>query len=60
MPDGFEHVKEISEEELATWKYDDEAFNAYYDAASIGTPVYETDAAKTVKAARELLAKKAV
>ena len=45
MPDGFEHVKEISEEELATWKYDDEAFNAYYDAASIGTPVYETDAA---------------
>lgn len=45
MPDGFEHVKEISEEELATWKYDDEAFNAYYDAAAIGTPVYETDAA---------------
>lgn len=45
MPDGFEAVKEISEEELATWDYDDEAFNAYYDAAAIGTPVYETDAA---------------
>lgn len=45
MPDGFEAVKEISEEEHATWDYDDNAFNAYYDAAEIGTPVYETDAA---------------
>lgn len=45
MPDGFEAVKEISEEEYATWDYDDSAFNAYYDMAEIGTPVYETDAA---------------
>lgn len=45
MPDGFEAVKEISEEEYATWAYDNEAFNAYYDAEAIGTPVYETDAA---------------
>lgn len=45
MPDGFEAVKEISEEEYATWDYDDAAYNAYYDAAAIGTPVYETDAA---------------
>lgn len=45
MPDGFETVKEISEEEYATWDYDDKAFNAYYDAAAIGTPVYESDAA---------------
>lgn len=44
MPDGFETVKEISEEEYATWDYDDAALNAYYDAAAIGTPVYETDA----------------
>ncbi len=45
MPDGFETVKEISAEEYATWDYDNEAFNAYYDAEEIGTPVYETDAA---------------
>ena len=45
MPDGFEAVKEISEEEYATWDYDDAAYNAYYDAAAIGTPIYETDAA---------------
>ena len=45
MPDGFEAVKEISEEEYATWNYDNDAFNAYYDATEIGTPVYETDAA---------------
>lgn len=45
MPDGFEAVKEISEEEYATWAYDNEAFNALYDAAAIGTPVYEEDAA---------------
>lgn len=45
MPDGFEAVKEISEEEYATWDYDDVAYNAYYDTAAIGTPVYETDAA---------------
>lgn len=45
MPDGFEPVREISEEEYATWDYDDAAFNAYYDTAAIGTPVYETDAA---------------
>lgn len=45
MPNGFEAVKEISQEEYATWDYDDAAFNAYYDAAAIGTPVYEADAA---------------
>lgn len=45
MPDGFEALKEISEEEYATWDYDDAAYNAYYDAAAIGTPVYEKDAA---------------
>ena len=45
MPDGFEAVKEISEEEYATWDYDDAAYNAYYDASAIGTPIYETDAA---------------
>ncbi len=45
MPNGFEAVKEISEEEYATWGYDNDAFNAYYDAAAIGTPTYETDAA---------------
>lgn len=45
MPNGFEALKEISEEEYATWAYDNEAYNAYYDAAAIGTPVYETDAA---------------
>ncbi len=45
MPDGFEAVKEISEEEYATWDYDDAAYNAYYDATAIGTPVYEADAA---------------
>lgn len=45
MPDGFQTVKEISAEEYATWDYDNEAFNAYYDAEEIGTPVYETDAA---------------
>lgn len=45
MPDGFEAVKEISEEEYATWNYDDAAFNAHYDAAAIGTPSFETDAA---------------
>ena len=45
MPNGFTLVKEISEEEYATWDYDDKAFNAYYDAAAIGTPVYESDAA---------------
>lgn len=45
MPDGFETVKEISAEEYATWDYDNESFNAYYDAEEIGTPVYETDAA---------------
>lgn len=45
MPKGFEAVKEITEEEYATWNYDDAAFNAYYDASEIGTPVYETDAA---------------
>lgn len=45
MPNGFEALKEISEEEYATWGYDDAAYNAYYDAAAIGTPVYEADAA---------------
>lgn len=45
MPNGFEKVKEISAEEYAEWEYDDAAFNAYYDAAAIGTPVYEADAA---------------
>lgn len=45
MPNGFEVTKEIPEDEYATWAYDDAAFNAYYDAAAIGTPVYETDAA---------------
>ncbi|MDL2302194.1 glycoside hydrolase family 3 C-terminal domain-containing protein [Lachnospiraceae bacterium OttesenSCG-928-D06] len=43
MPNGFEPVKEITEEEYATWGYDDAALNAYYDAGAIGTPVYETD-----------------
>jgi len=43
MPDGFEPIKEISEEEHATWAYDDAMFNAYYDAAAIGMPVYEAD-----------------
>lgn len=44
MPDGFEAVKEISEEEYETWAYDDAAYDAYYDAETIGTPAYETDA----------------
>ncbi len=46
MPNGFEAVKEISEKEYATWGYDNSAFNAYYNAAEIGTPAYEVDAAK--------------
>lgn len=45
MPDGYVEKKAISAEEYATWAYDDAAFNAYYDAAAIGTPVYEEDAA---------------
>ena len=45
MPNGFEAVKEISEEEYATWAYDDTMFDAYYDTAKIGTLAYETDAA---------------
>lgn len=45
MPKGFEPVKEISEEEYATWGYDEAASNAHYDAAAIGTPVYEKDEA---------------
>ncbi|MFV0363733.1 MAG: glycoside hydrolase family 3 C-terminal domain-containing protein [Suipraeoptans sp.] len=43
MPSGFEAVKEISEEEYATWDYDDTKFDAYYDMEAIGTPVYEAD-----------------
>lgn len=45
MPDGFETVKEISEEEYAGWAYDDAVFDAYYDASEIGTPANETDGA---------------
>lgn len=45
MPDGFEALKEISEEEYATWDYDDAAYNAFYDAAAIGTPKFEVDEA---------------
>ncbi len=45
MPDGFTPVKEITAEEYATWGYDNDLYNSYYDAAAIGTPVYETDAA---------------
>jgi Beta-glucosidase-related glycosidases len=45
MPDGFVAEKEISEEEYATWDYNEETYNAYYDVATIGTPAYEADAA---------------
>lgn len=45
MPDGFEQVKEITAEEYATWAYDDAAYNALYDAETVGTPVYQEDAA---------------
>lgn len=43
MPQGFTAVKEITEEEYETWDYNDATFNDYYDIATIGTPVYETD-----------------
>ncbi len=36
MPDAYTETKEISEEEYASYAYDDAAFNAYYDAAAIG------------------------
>ena len=36
MPDAYVETKEITEEEYATWAYDDAAFNAYYDAEAIG------------------------
>lgn len=45
MPNGFEQVKEISADEYATWAYDDADYDAYYDAETIGTVVYEEDAA---------------
>lgn len=50
MPNGFEAVKNISEDEYATWNYDNDAYNAYYDVAAIGTPVYELDAANRTSA----------
>ena len=37
MPGAYVETKEISAEEYATYAYDDAAFNAYYDAAAIGT-----------------------
>ena len=36
MPDAYVETKEITAEEYATYAYDDAAFNAYYDAATIG------------------------
>ena len=37
MPDEYVEYKEISAEEYATYAYDDAKYNAYYDAATIGT-----------------------
>ncbi len=47
MPDTYVETKEISQEEYATFAYDDAAFNAYYDAAAIGTVEYGDGAART-------------
>lgn len=38
MPDGFVAEKEITAEELATWSYDDAAYNALYDVTE--APIY--------------------
>ena len=37
MPDAYTETKEISAEEYASYAYDNDAFNAYYDAEAIGT-----------------------
>ncbi len=36
MPGAYTETKEISAEEYASYAYDNDAFNAYYDAAAIG------------------------